>query len=97
MKRICKICLQKTNRKRSQLTIELKPFRPYRSKKKAFCKERPPDSRLARSYLRKKSVEIAFLLTSRYVKTDRKIMQSIRIVIESAMRMRKRNKFNQFR
>ena len=31
------------------------------------------------------------------MKTDRKIMQSVRIVIESAMRMRKRNKLNQFR
>ena len=59
--------------------------------KKAFCRQRIPEF----SSARKENVDIDILVTSR--NGDRKIMQSIRIMSRPTSRIRKRNKFSQFR
>ena len=60
--------------------------------REAICGQRIPDSSCAR----KETVDIVILITFRR-KSDRKIMQPIRITSETATRMRKWNPFSQFR
>ena len=59
--------------------------------KKTFYRHRMPEFSCAR----KKTVDIHNLVTSR--DGDRKIMQSIRITNRPSLRIRKWNKFSQFR
>ena len=59
--------------------------------RKAFYRQRIPESSCAR----KETVDTDILVTCR--NGDRKIMQSIRIIIRLPSRIRKRNQLSQFR
>ena len=82
MKIIEENCIERTQRKKRLLTLDLKPFISHLI----------PEFGCAR----KETVDIEILITSRRT-VDRKIMQPIRITSVTATRMRKWNQFRQFR
>ena len=91
MKIIEENCIERTQGKRCLLTLDLKAIYII-GQRKAICGQRIPESSCAT----KETVDIEILITSRR-KGERKIMQPIRIISETATKMRKWNQFSQFR
>ena len=90
MKRVLESCLKRAQRKPVSITSRLQAIQII-GQRKAFCRQRIPESSCAR----KETVDIDIFITSK--NDDRKIMQPVTITGGPATRMRKWNKFSNFR